>query len=94
MVNVFIRHRVKDYSSWNQVFDDYIDTRTSAGEKSYRIMHPENDPNDLILLFEWDTDKTARAFMESDDLKETMEKAGVAQEPQIVFMQEYDSGTL
>lgn len=94
MSQVLITHRVKEYAAWKSIFDNFADFRKSSGEKSYRILHPVDDPNDLTLLFEWDTQENAESFLASAELKTTMEKAGVAEAPKIQFLNEVAKGTL
>ena len=94
MTQVLVNHKVKDYDAWKQVFDNFIDTRRSGGEKAFRILRPSDNPNDLTLLFEWDTTENAKKFMQSSELKSTMERAGVASEPKIQFLNEIAKGTL
>ncbi len=89
MAHLLIKHKVKDYSTWKNVFDGFRDTRRSGGEKSYRILHPENEPNNLLAIFEWDNLDNARKFTNSPELKEAMGKAGVVEQPEIYFLQEY-----
>jgi quinol monooxygenase YgiN len=92
MTYLHVQHKVKDYKSWKSVFDNFIDTRRASGEKSYQIMHPDNDPNDLVLLFEWDNSKNAHNFMKSQELKHAMERAGVTGEPKAYVLEEVDRG--
>ncbi len=94
MSYMFIKHKVKDYSAWKTAFDEFIDTRRASGEKGFQIMHPEDDSNNLHLLFEWDNLDNARAFMANPILKETMEKAGVVEPPHVSFFEEHDRGTI
>jgi quinol monooxygenase YgiN len=94
MQYVLVRHKVNDYSKWKTAFDDFVDIRRDGGEKSYQIFHPDGDPNNLILLFKWDSLENARKFMQSDKLKEAMQKAGVAEQPDIHFLEEVEKGTL
>ena len=94
MVNVLVRHKVKNYKSWKPVFDGFIETRRAGGEKSYQIFHPDNDRNNLLLLFKWDDAKKGHKFFESSDLKKTMKEAGVMGEPEIFFLEEYEHGDL
>ena len=93
MANLLIRHKVKDYSAWKSDFDDFIETRRASGEKSYRIFHPDDDPNNLVLFFEWDNTDNARKFLQAPELKETMEHAGVIEAPEIYFLEEVDKGS-
>jgi quinol monooxygenase YgiN len=94
MVHLLIKHRVKDYDAWKKEFDGFADFRRKSGEKSYEILQPLDDPNNLTLLFEWDDRKNAETFFSSPELKNTMQRAGVAEEPKIQMMREVAHGTL
>jgi hypothetical protein len=42
-----------------------------------------DNPNDIFILFEWDTKEKASKFVESADLKKRMQEAGVSVKPEI-----------
>jgi heme-degrading monooxygenase HmoA len=92
MAHLLIRHKVKDYPAWKEVFDGFIDTRKAGGEKTYQILHTDNDSNNLVAIFEWDSLENAKKFTLSSELKDTMGKAGVAEQPEIYFLEEYTAG--
>jgi quinol monooxygenase YgiN len=94
MAHLLIRHRVKDYPSWKNTFDGMMDTRRKNGEKSFQILHPKGDRNNLYLLMEWSNLDQARSFMESPVLKENMRKAGVTENPEIHYLEEETKGKL
>jgi quinol monooxygenase YgiN len=94
MTHVFVRHKVNDFNKWKKTFDDFADFRRSSGEKSYQVMQQDKDSNNLFLMFEWDTEANARKFFDSKNLQETMQKAGVAEAPDINFLNEADHGRL
>jgi hypothetical protein len=48
------------------------------------------DPDDIVLLIEWDDPDRARLFAASDDLREAMELAGVTDRPDIWVLEEVD----
>ena len=93
MATLLVRHKVKNYSAWKKVFDDFVSVRRAGGEKSYQIFHTETDPNNLLLTFQWDSLNNAKKFAGSSVLKEAMQKAGVIEEPKIDFLNEIDRGT-
>ncbi len=93
MTKVLINHKVNDYTAWKNSFDHFADFRRSSGEKSFRIMHPVNDPNNLTLIFDWDTQERAETFLESNELKTAMKEAGVAEKPKIQFLDEIATGS-
>ena len=88
MAHVIVRHKVNDYTSWKTVFDTHVDFRGSAGEKAYHIFRSSTDPNDVTVLMEWDSMRNAEKFFASAELKTAMQKAGVAEEPEIQFLNE------
>lgn len=90
MAHLFIQHKVRDYPAWKTAFDGFIETRRAGGEKSVQIFHPDDDPNSLLLLFEWDNLANARTFMANPDLKQAMSEAGVVDTPRAYFLERYD----
>jgi heme-degrading monooxygenase HmoA len=107
MAYIFVKHKVADYNAWKSTFDAFIETRRAGGEKSFQILHPENEPNNLLLMFEWNSLENAlllmfewnslenaRNFMTSEELKNAMKQAGVVEEPQIQFLNELDKGVV
>ena len=90
MPYVLIRHKVEDYAKWKTIFDEHGATRGAAGCKGGQLLRNADDPNELVILFEWDDLDKARQFGQSDDLRETMERAGVADRPDVYFLDEIE----
>jgi heme-degrading monooxygenase HmoA len=90
MPYMLIRHKVKDYAKWKPVYDEHAANRKVAGSKGARLFRKANDPDELIILFEWDSLDNARKFAKSEDLKKRMEKAGVSDQPDIYFLEEIE----
>ena len=88
MTTVFVRHEVADYRAWRSAFDAAHQWRQQNGELSCRVFRAAANPNDLTLMFEWESLEQAHAFMASDELKDRMLKAGVKGQPQIDFLNE------
>jgi quinol monooxygenase YgiN len=92
MAYIYIRHRVSDYARWKSAFDAAAEMRRSAGERSYQIFRMADDPDNVMLLFEWDALENAREYLASPDLKEAMSEAGVVDIPEVRFLLEAESG--
>ncbi len=92
MVNVLIRHKIENYEVWKAAFDDYAQTRKARGEKSYQIFRPLDNPNNLVILQSWENESAAQAFLESAELKNKMQEAGVLEAPEIYIMNKVDQG--
>ncbi|HEV8722476.1 MAG TPA: hypothetical protein VGW77_17810 [Candidatus Binatia bacterium] len=92
MVNVFVRHRIKDYTVWKQVFDGFAAKRRAGGEQTYKVARLVGEPDNLCLFFEWDTTANAERFIASAELRSAMQQAGVAEQPEIYIAEEIASG--
>ena len=92
MPYVCARHRVKDYAEWKKTFDAFRDVRKAGGEKSYKLLHSENDPNDIHMIFEFESFDKAHEFFQSPELKDAMMNAGVLEEPDVAFVEKYEGG--
>ena len=90
-VNIFIHHEVADYTAWKAAFDSSLDWRRNKGECSSRIFQNAENVNEVNLFLEWENLEKARAFIESDELKAKMARAGVKGAPRIDFLNEVHS---
>ncbi len=83
---MLVRHKVKDYTVWKRAYDAHLPKRMEAGLTEKNLFRTDGDPNEVILLFEAKDLGRAKKFGESQDLQETMEKAGVIDKPDIYFL--------
>ncbi|HVO74482.1 MAG TPA: hypothetical protein VMT35_10705 [Ignavibacteriaceae bacterium] len=88
MAYVLVRHKVSDYKKWKPIYDGHESTRKKSGSKGARLFRGADDPNKVIILMEWDSFENAKKFAGSQDLKETMQKAGVLEMPDVFFLDE------
>jgi hypothetical protein len=90
MATLLVRHRVRDYDRWKAVFDAHAPDRARAGSLGGRVFRDGDDPEDVVVMLEWDDLDGARDFAEREELAAIMENAGVMGEPEFVFMVEVD----
>ena len=90
MAYLLIRHKVADYKKWKAVFDDASALRQTGGEKGGQILHLEGDPNNLLMLFEWESLEKGHQYVQSEDLRKAMQEAGVVEQPEILFLNEME----
>jgi quinol monooxygenase YgiN len=88
MVHVIVRHKVSEYNRWKAAFDAHLNTRMHAGEVGFRLFQNVDDPREVTLLLDWDTTEHARKFMASDELRKTMQQAGVIGDPDIQYVED------
>jgi len=84
--HILIRHIVADYQNWKVAFDNYQAERHNHGLKDLHILRDNTNQNYVTILFEAQDIEKAKAFATSEDLRETMKKAGVVGNPEICYL--------
>ena len=90
MPSILVRHKVADFAVWHPVYTEHATMRKNSGEKGAHLYRNADNPNDITILFEWDTLENARAFMASGDLRTAMQNAGVLEKPEITFLDDVE----
>ncbi len=88
MVHVLVRHKVADYGRWKESFDSHLNARRRAGEVGFRLFHSMDDPRELFVMMDWESVEEARRFLNSSELRERMQQAGVQGEPEIQYLED------
>ncbi len=94
MATVLVRHKVNDYAKWKAVLDETKPMAKKFGVRSQRVLRNFANPNEVVVVNEFDDMNTAQKFAQSDELKKIMERAGVAETPSVWFLNEADKFTL
>ena len=82
---LMVTHKVKDWDAWKKEFDDHKQTRIDSGLIDRGLGHDIDDPHDVSIVFAVTDMQKAKAFIQSKDLKDKMEKAGVVGKPTFFF---------
>ena len=90
MPYALIRHKVEDFERWNLVFDEDAPTREASGSKGGYLFRNADDPNEVVILFEWDDLESVRRYGQTDELREKMQRAGVSDQPAFYFLEEVE----
>ena len=85
MIRVFVKHQVEDFAEWKRVYDAFDETRTEMGVTDDAVFQATDDPDDVTVWHDFDDMDAAGSFMESQELRSTMEEAGVVGEPMVWF---------
>ena len=83
---MLVRHKVSDFSEWKQVYDGHAPKRADAGLTERHLLRGAQDPNEVTILFETADLESAKAFAGSDDLRATMQRAGVVNQPDTSYL--------
>ena len=83
---MLVRHKVQNFSEWKLGYDAHLPKRVEGGLTEKHLLQGADDPNEVIVLFEVQNLNRAKEFAESTDLRETMQKVGVLDKPDIYFL--------
>ena len=90
MAHMLVRHKVAEYAKWKPIFDEHGASRKASGSKGSQLFRNADDPNELVILIEWEDLGKAKEWAGSDDLQQAMEKASVVGRPDIYFLDEVE----
>ena len=86
MVRMFVRHEVEDFDAWKQVYDDFDrERRESFGVKDDAVFQGAENPEDVTVWHDFEDLQAAKALVDSARLRDTMDRAGVTEEPTVWF---------
>jgi heme-degrading monooxygenase HmoA len=90
MQYTLVRHKVADYAKWKPLFDEHGAARKANGCSGHKLFRNTDDPNELLILLEIDDSEKVRQFAQSEDLREAMQRSGVADQPDMYYLDEIE----
>ena len=90
MAYLIVHHQLEDYEKWKPVFDGHITARREYGSKGAQVLRSAQDPNEVMVIIEWESVEDARAFADSPGLREAMQRAGIVGRPDLYFFEEIE----
>lgn len=82
---LMMRHKVKDWDAWKQTFESNRAIRTDAGLTDRAIGHTVGDNHQVTVVFSVTDMAKAKAFLNSQELKDKMKASGVEGPPDAFF---------
>lgn len=93
MATLMIRRKVEDYEKWRKLEDEAKQMAKSNGMKRSRGFTNSSNPNEVILLNEFEHLKDAK-FAQSEDLNQIMQRAVSADIPTLFVLEEIENAIL
>jgi heme-degrading monooxygenase HmoA len=82
-MSYFVTHfTVADFDMFCRGFAAGAPARKANGSRRARLFRSESRPNEVIALFEWDDLEKSRQFLQSPELGERLQQAGVIGRPE------------
>jgi quinol monooxygenase YgiN len=86
MTKLIINHKTDDFNKWKVAFDSLDPTRKKYGNQGAVVYRGHDDPNDLVIISQWESAEQARGYSQSPELKEAMKNGGVVGESKAYFV--------
>ena len=77
---LIVRLTVRDYPVWKSTFDEYREVRATHGCSGHTIYRNAHHPNDLTIVYEYESQERAEEFMRDPSILESLEVGGVISE--------------
>jgi hypothetical protein len=84
---IIVTHTVEDYDAWRAAYDDFDDIRKQAGIVGHAVNQELGNPNRVIVYHQANDMASLRTFVDSDELRQGMQRAGVSGAPEIQFVE-------
>jgi hypothetical protein len=84
---IIVMHPVEDYDAWRVVYDELDDFRRQNGIVGHAVSREFDNPNRVIVYHQASDVAALRTFVESAELEDTMQRAGVVGDPEIRYIQ-------
>ena len=81
-----LTHPVDDVDRWKIGFDEHEPARREAGILGHHINRAEDDPHRITIFLALSDLDRAKAFSQSPDLAETMQRLGVTAPPEVRWL--------
>jgi hypothetical protein len=85
MIKMYVRHKVADFNKWKIVFEEVEPFRKKLGSSGSHVFCNHSNPNEVLVITDWDNKEQGIKFGHSPELKNAMERAGVLGAPEIDF---------
>ena len=89
MAHVMVNHDVADFDTWKTAFDEHESMRQESSISVTGLYRGKDNPNNVTVMMSGNDDNL-NSFMDSEELKEAMQKAGVVSQPNIWMLDKVD----
>ena len=85
MAITLVLHRVNDFDDFLEVYESVAPMQAAGGVTAESVHRMAGDPDNVLVIHEFDSMENARAFFANPGLRDAMVRGGVKGEPRIEF---------
>jgi len=90
MATMIVRFEVEDFGRWKAVFDEMRETRRENGIVSASVHRNAANPAMVVTILSAGSVDVARAWGNSDSLREAMREAGVSDVVEVEYLEDVE----
>jgi quinol monooxygenase YgiN len=88
MTYVLVRLTVEDLAKWKPIFVEASALRKKFGSMGMHAFSKTDNPNEVVILGEYADKEKAMQMFQSQEFRETTQRAGVKGPPEVSFLNE------
>ena len=78
-MQLIIRRRLRDYAAWKKMVSERDGMRQQYGSKGATVYRNAKDPNDVVLVFDWDDQKPYLNYFGLPDVQKALAETGTTE---------------
>jgi hypothetical protein len=83
---LIITHKVENYKLWKPVHDRSVGTKRNYGWSKCAVFAIDGDKNHIMVMEQFASLDRAKAYAESNELRDEMAASGVSSNPEVRFV--------
>ena len=88
MTSLLVKFKVQDFVAWKAMYDGNSANRAANGMGVSQVFQTSDDTNKVVLVYPITDTEKARAYMDSDDLKQLQQRGGVIPPAEVTWLNE------
>lgn len=76
---VLIRRVLNDFDAWKEVVSAMDGLRAQHGSRGLTAYRSAGNPNEVLLVFDWDDDKPYRTYLDLPEVKKALAATGTTE---------------
>jgi heme-degrading monooxygenase HmoA len=90
MAKVMAKLIFEEYDKWRPAFDEAENVRKAHGVIDTQVFRGSDNPNEVVILYEWDDLEHAWPFFEQPDNRKVLENLGLQGKPEVFILKKRD----
>ena len=78
-MQLIVRRKLRDYDAWRKVVSEMDGVRQKHGSRGATVYRNAKDPNDVVMVFEWDDQKRYTDYFDLPEVQKALAQTGTTE---------------